>query len=141
MALAFLAFGLWLRLGRLEQTVLRGWLFVPISLIIFFCHTYGWGLLGLMCFSAERSASTTADGPGGGPGIEAALHASVMALPLLVMLLWRSEAHGGQTVDWFNWKIKWRWIYPRFATAGNGSTSARWPSRLLVFVYAMVSRS
>ena len=32
MALAFLAFGLWLRLGRLERTRLRGWLFVPISL-------------------------------------------------------------------------------------------------------------
>src|SRR6476620_2674322 len=47
-ALAFLAFGLWLRLGRLERTKLRGWLFVPISLIVFFAHTYGWGLMGLM---------------------------------------------------------------------------------------------
>ena len=28
-------------------------LFVPISLIVFFCHTYGWGALGLLCFSAE----------------------------------------------------------------------------------------
>src|SRR4249919_2678423 len=39
-ALAFLAVGLWLRLGRLERTRLRTWLFAPISLIIFFCHTY-----------------------------------------------------------------------------------------------------
>src|SRR5881275_2123960 len=52
-ALAFLAFGLWLRLGRLERTALRSWLFVPISLVVFFAHTYGWGLLGLMCFSAD----------------------------------------------------------------------------------------
>ena len=52
-ALAFLAFGLWLRLGRLERTVIREWLFVPISLVVFFAHTYGWGLLGLMCFSAD----------------------------------------------------------------------------------------
>src|SRR3569833_3168614 len=52
-ALAFLAFGLWLRLGRLDHTKLRGWLFVPISLVVFFTHTYGWGLLGLMCFSAD----------------------------------------------------------------------------------------
>ena len=44
-ALAFLAFGLWLRLGRLERTGLRSWLFAPISLVVFFCHTYGWGLL------------------------------------------------------------------------------------------------
>src|SRR5690348_616393 len=41
-ALAFLAFGLWLRLGRLDRTVLRELLFVPLSIIIFFCHTYGW---------------------------------------------------------------------------------------------------
>jgi len=32
-ALAFLAFGLWLRLGRLGRTVTREWLFVPISLV------------------------------------------------------------------------------------------------------------
>src|SRR6476646_8500153 len=31
-ALAFLAFGLWLRPGRLERTKLRSWLFLPISL-------------------------------------------------------------------------------------------------------------
>src|SRR4051812_19098235 len=30
-AFAFLAFGLWLRLGRLDRTTLRSWLFVPIS--------------------------------------------------------------------------------------------------------------
>src|SRR3569623_1558144 len=42
-ALAFLAFGLWLRLGRLERTTVRSLLFVPISLAVFFCHTYGWG--------------------------------------------------------------------------------------------------
>ena len=53
MAFAFLAFGLWLRLGRLGRTRLRPALFVPISLIVFFTHTYGWGALGLLCFSAE----------------------------------------------------------------------------------------
>ncbi len=52
-ALAFLAFGLWLRLGRLGSLRLRSVLFVPISLIVFFAHTFGWGMLGLLCFSAE----------------------------------------------------------------------------------------
>src|SRR6478752_6798346 len=110
-ALAFLAFGLWLRLGRLEKTKLRGWLFVPISLIVFFAHTYGWGLLGLMCFSADAVRLHDRGRAWWRAGIEAALHTSVMALPLLVMLIWRSETHGGQTNDWFNWKVKWRWIY------------------------------
>ncbi|MFL6732368.1 MAG: hypothetical protein ACJ8EP_08485 [Sphingomicrobium sp.] len=110
-ALAFLAFGLWLRLGRLEHTTLRSWLFVPISLIVFFCHTYGWGLMGLMCFSADAVRLHDRGRSWWRAGIEAALHTSVMALPLLIMLIWRGETHGGSTSDWFNWKVKWRWIY------------------------------
>jgi hypothetical protein len=109
-ALAFLAFGLWLRLGRLEKTSLRSWLFAPISLIVFFCHTYGWGLLGLMCFSADAVRLHDRGRSWWRAALEAALHTSVMALPILVMLIWRSETHGGQTIDWFNWKVKWRWI-------------------------------
>ena len=110
-ALAFLAFGLWLRLGRLDRTVLRGALFVPISLIAFFCHTYGWGLLGLMCFSADAVRLHDRGRSWWRAGLEAGLHASVMALPLFVMLAWRGETHGGSTLDWFNWKVKWHWIY------------------------------
>src|SRR3954468_22330954 len=103
-ALAFLAFGLRLRLGRLERTSLRSWLFGPIALIVFFCHTYCWGLLGLMCFSADAVRLHDRGRSWWRAGIEAAMHTSVMTLPILVMLIWRSEAHGGQTIDWFNWK-------------------------------------
>jgi hypothetical protein len=110
MALAFLAFALWLRLGRLGRTKLRAWLFVPISLIVFFCHTYGWGALGLLCFSAEAVRQHDRGIPWFKAGWNAALHASVMALPLIVMLVWRSETHGGTTGDWFNWKTKWDWV-------------------------------
>ena len=99
-ALAFLAFGLWLRLGRLEHTTLRSWLFAPIALIVFFCHTYGWGLLGLMCFSADAVRLHDRGRTWWRAGLEAALHTSVMALPLVIMLAWRSETHGGQTIDW-----------------------------------------
>src|SRR5438309_5179916 len=139
-ALAFLAFGLWLRLGRLEQTKLRGWLFVPISLLIFFCHTYGWGLLGLMCFSADavrlhdRGRSWWRD------GIEAAMHTSVMALPLLAMLIWRGETHGGQTVDWFNWKVKWRWITSALRDRWKWFDIGSLIVPAAVFLYAIFSR-
>ncbi|MEO6225243.1 MAG: hypothetical protein ABIO80_05270 [Sphingomicrobium sp.] len=110
-AFAFLAFGLWLRLGRLERTTLRGWLFVPISLAVFFTHTYGWGLLGLMCFSADAVRLHDNGRTWWRAGLEAALHTSVMALPMLIMLVWRSETHGGSTAGWYEWKFKWRWIY------------------------------
>jgi hypothetical protein len=139
-ALAFLAFGLWLRLGRLERTTLRSWLFVPISLIVFFTHTYGWGLLGLMCFSADAVRLHDRGRSWWRAGIEAALHTSVMALPILIMLAWRTETHGGSTSSWFEWKMKWRWIYSalrdRWKLFDIGSLIVAG----LVFVYALVSR-
>src|SRR4051794_27974397 len=110
-ALAFIAFGLWLRLGRQERTTLRGWLFVPISIVVFFAHTYGWGMLGLLCFSADAVRLHDRGRTWFKAGFEAALHTSVMALPILIMLAWRSEAPSGMTTDWFEWRVKWRWMF------------------------------
>jgi hypothetical protein len=110
MALAFLAFGLWLRLGRLGRTRLRAALFLPISLIVFFAHTYGWGALGLLCFSAEAVRQHDRGVGWLKAGINAAVQASVMALPILITIIWRSEAHGGSTGDWFNWDAKILWL-------------------------------
>ena len=111
MALAFLAFALWLRLGRTGRTRLRAILFVPISLVVFFCHTYGWGALGLLCFSAEAVRQHDRGVGWVRAGWTAALHASVMALPLVIMLAWRSETHGGMTRGWFDWDSKLLWLY------------------------------
>jgi hypothetical protein len=139
-ALAFLAFGLWLRLGRLDKTNLRSWLFALISLVVFFCHTYGWGLLGLMCFSADAVRLHDRGRSWWRAGIEAALHTSVMALPLLAMLIWRSETHGGQTVDWFNWKVKWRWVYSALRDRWKWFDIGSLIAAASAFLYAMVSR-
>jgi hypothetical protein len=139
-ALAFLAFGLWLRLGRLDRTVLREWLFVPISLVVFFTHTYGWGLLGLMCFSAESVRLHDKGRTWWHAGLEAALRTSVMALPLLVMLIWRSETHGGQSYGWFEWKMKWRWIYSALRDRWKLFDLVSLGLAALVFLYAIFSR-
>ena len=139
-ALAFLAFGLWLRLGRLNRTALRGWLFVPISLIVFFAHTYGWGLLGLMCFSADAVRLHDKGRPWWRAAIEAALHTSVMALPIIVMLVWRSETHGGQTIDWFDWKVKWRWIYSALRDRWKWFDIGALVAPALVFLYTIANR-
>jgi hypothetical protein len=139
-ALAFLAFGLWLRLGGLERTRLRSWLFVPISLLIFFCHTYGWGLLGLMCFSADAVRLHDRGRSWWRAGIEAAMHTSVMALPLLAMVIWRGETHGGQTVDWFNWKVKWRWITSALRDRWKWFDIGSLIVPALAFLYAVFSR-
>ena len=139
-ALAFLAFGLWLRLGRLDRTVMREWVFVPISLVVFFTHTYGWGLLGLMCFSAESVRLHDKGRTWWRAGLEAALRTSVMALPLMVMLIWRSETHGGQSYGWFEWKMKWRWIYSALRDRWKLFDLVSLGLAALVFVYALVSR-
>ena len=110
MALAFLAFGLWLRLGRLGRTRLRAILFVPISFAIFVTHTYGWGTLGLLAFSAEAVRQHDRGISWWRAGMRAALHAAVMAGPLLVMLAWRSTVQQGGTADWFNLTAKASWI-------------------------------
>jgi hypothetical protein len=102
MAFAFLAFALWLRLARLGRLRLRAALFVPISLIVFFTHTYGWGALGLMCFSAEAVRQHDKGAGWLRSGAKSALYASVMALPLVIMFAWRSETDAGFTGDWFN---------------------------------------
>ncbi|MFL6737339.1 MAG: hypothetical protein ACJ8F4_09820 [Sphingomonas sp.] len=139
-AFAFLAFGLWLRLGRLDRTVVREWIFVPISLVVFFCHTYGWGLLGLMCFSADAVRLHDRGRTWWRAGLEAALRTSVMGLPILIMLIWRSETHGGQTIDWFDWKMKWRWIYSALRDRWKWFDIGSLIVAALVFLYAVVSR-
>lgn len=111
MALAFLAFGLWLRLARQGRLKLRAILFVPISFIVFFAHTFGWGTLGLLAFSAEAVRQHDGGRSWWRSGIDAALHASVMALPIIIVFAWRSETTGAMTRDFFEWKLKWEWIY------------------------------
>jgi len=131
MALAFLAFGLWLRLGRLGKTKLRAWLFVPISIVIFFTHTFGWGTLGLLAFSAEAVRQHDHGKGWLRSGINAALHASTMALPLVFMLAWRSAAPAGGTEDWFNWDAKLAWI--------NSIFRDRWKSFEWWSMFALVA--
>ena len=110
MALAFLAFGFWLHLARLERLRLRAALFVPISGLIWLCHTFGWGTLGLLAFSAELVRQLDHGRSFIAAGFRSALHSLALAPPILLMLFWRSGSVGGQTGDWFNWYAKWHWV-------------------------------
>ena len=103
MALALLALGLWLRLGRLGKTRLRTLLFVPISFVVFFAHTVGWGTMGLLIFSAEAVRQHDRGLSWWRAGLRAAWLAAGLALPVLIVLLWRTEAQGGHTFGWFIW--------------------------------------
>jgi hypothetical protein len=110
MAFAFLAFGLWLRLGRLERLRLRAALFVPISFILWVTHTFGWGTLGVMAFSAELVRQHDRRGQWFSAAFHAGMQCLSLAPPVALMLLWRSGHVGGQTGDWFNWEAKLAWF-------------------------------
>jgi len=110
MALALNAFALWLRLGRLGKEKLRAVMFVPIGLLLWLCHTFGWATLGVMAFAAETVRTHDRTGGWWRPMVTAALHCLVLAPPLVLMLMWRSGQVGGQTADWFNISIKALWF-------------------------------
>ena len=52
-SLALLALGLWMRLGRLDRTLLRALIFVPLSLAVWTAHTAGWAVLAIGCAGVE----------------------------------------------------------------------------------------
>ena len=127
MALALPLFALWLRLGRLGKLTLRAALFVPLSCGLWICHTFGWGVLGVLAFSAEmvrehdRAKQTNEHqfNPITVGGIKrwavawvrGGLHCLPLALPLLLMIAWRSGQHvTGETADFFNWRAKFAWL-------------------------------
>ena len=140
MALAFLAFGLWLHLAHRDKLGLRAMLFVPISLIIFFCHTYGWGALGLLCFSAEAVRQHDNGRRWLKAGFYAAIHAAVMTLPILVMLVWRTETHGGQTAGWWDWHHKWVAIFSALRDRWHLLDLGSLIFLAIVWLYALISR-
>lgn len=117
MALALNAFALWLRLARLGKFRLRAVLFVPIGLILWVCHTFGWGVLGVLAFSAELIREHDKATERGvvarwvRPWFMAGVHCLPLAPPAFLMLMWRSGGHvTGQTGDWFNWRGKVNWV-------------------------------
>ena len=116
MALALNLFALWLRLARTGQLALRAALFVPLSCALWVCHTFGWGVLGVLAFSAEMIRQHDLR-RGNGPRhwleawVRAGLGCVPLALPMVLMVAWRSGDHvTGQTFDWFNWDAKILWV-------------------------------
>lgn len=126
MAMALLAFGLWLRLARQRRFLLRSIIFVPLSCIIWVAHAFGWGTLGVLAFSAElirqhderrnRDLPWRQDLVGGWllPLVHSGIQCLVLAPPLLLMVAWRSGHVSGETGDWFNWRAKILWVVQVF---------------------------
>ena len=110
MALALNAFALWLRLTRLRRWRLRAALFVPIALVTWLAHIVGWGILGLLVWGSE-AARQRDDGSRWIAALwRASLAALPLALPLVLVLVWRSGEGAGVTLGWFRWALKLGWL-------------------------------
>ncbi len=118
-ALALNLFALWLRLARLGRLGLRAVIFVPVSCLLWLCHTFGWGVLGVLALSAElirqHDLAQAQDKTGLRHWIESFIRAGLgcvpLALPMALMIFWRSGNHvTGETGDWFNWRAKFGWM-------------------------------
>lgn len=110
MALALTAFALWLRMGRLGRYRWRGAVFVPLGLLLWGCHVFGWALLATMAAAAETLVLVR-----GRAYPWQAFRRFVFALlplapPFLLMAMWRSGEVAGETGDWFNLSIKLTWL-------------------------------
>lgn len=103
---AFLLLALWLRLGRREHLRARAVLFVPLSLLLWVMHIFGWGLLGVLAFAAEWARFRTRGRSAFAAAWRGALACLPLAPPALATLLVRSGGAAGFTGDWFNMPVK-----------------------------------
>ena len=143
MGLALCLFALWLRMARLGAVRLRAIVFVPLSCLLWLCHTFGWGVLGVLAFSAEmiRQHDLRKDRQSG-HWVESWLRAGLgcvpLALPMVLMVAWRSGDHvTGETADWFNWHAKMQWVTMVFRDRWLGWDMASGAILLLVLIKAL----
>lgn len=112
-ALAFLAFALWLRLGRRAWYRLRFILFLGVSLFLWTAHIYGWALLCVLVGCAELVRAGLFDGAGGRAIGRALAHSLCLVPPVVPMMLtFSAGGAGGQPFahGWFNFAIKAHWL-------------------------------
>jgi hypothetical protein len=113
MALAFLAFALWLRMARRGALRLRAGVFAALALMLWTAHIFGWALLCVLAFSAELVRQWDAGRRWVAVPMMTGINCLPLALPLLPMALTFGEGGaGGQPFGhtWFNWPLKARWV-------------------------------
>jgi hypothetical protein len=143
MALAFLAFAFWLKLGASGQIRLRLVLFVPISFIIWLAHISGWGAFGLFAFAAECIRLRDTGNRWIMAIVKGGLHCAPLALPLIIMVISRSSGvdggTDGGTGDWFQWITKYQWVMMALSDRWQGFDIASVMILLLIIAVAVVS--
>ncbi|MFO6446100.1 hypothetical protein ACLBKU_03045 [Erythrobacter sp. NE805] len=108
MALALLAYIVWLRLHRQDRSLAaRLWLAVA-GAAIWVAHTYGWAFLGLLTGSTML-AQVFAERDRVLPAIGRILGACwPLLLPVIPMVIWRAESSGAAMSGW---SLLYKWVF------------------------------
>lgn len=104
--LALVAFGYWLRLTNQSRFRLRAALFIPISCALWVVHAFGWGILGLLAFSAEVFRVHDRGGTWPRTFIWASLAMLPLAPPIAIMAAGHGAVVVGSTDQFFQVKAK-----------------------------------
>jgi hypothetical protein len=92
-ALALLAFVLWKKLEN--QVRLRATIFVPLSCLVWICHTIGWGIMGLCILALEfERLYSSSDKITVKSLLSVVLRMLPTVLPFILILYWRTENSG-----------------------------------------------
>jgi hypothetical protein len=105
-ALALHALASWITLGRRGRLAWRAVLFVPLSCALWLTHSFGWGLFGLLAFTAEFVRLRPRE-PWPRALFLAGLHCVPLALPMLAML---GGAGGSDHGFAYDWRAKAAWV-------------------------------
>ncbi|MGN7997639.1 hypothetical protein [Sphingomonas sp. 22176] len=106
-ALALLALALWMRMRRVVAA--RALLFVPIALLLWTAHCFGWAMFCLLAFGTDLAALRE-DGRGWGETIlRAGLRCLSLAGPLVPMLAGDASGDGSLGASW-EWLAKLQWL-------------------------------
>lgn len=105
-ALAFLAFGYWLRLSRQGRVRLQIALFVPLSCLVWVSHAFGWGVLGVLVWGSEFALAREHGRTIIQSVFDATLRCAPVATPMLLMALWRAGDAEGVSTGFFQFDLK-----------------------------------
>jgi hypothetical protein len=109
-ALAVGGLALWLRCARRSPSWVRLVAFMPISCLVWLCHSFGWALLGLFVFGAEWALRRAAGRGWMRAAFESGGMCAPMALPLLALVLGGGDRLAGETGGWFDLSQKVYWL-------------------------------
>ena len=112
---------------------------MPIAFVLFFCHVYGLGLLGLMCISADAAHRRDQGRSWWRAGLEAAASVSVLALPFLAMALWPMGSGGRFAFGWFEWDAMVTVLYEVLRDRWGPFDVATLEIAVLILLFAFVS--